>query len=119
MPAFLAALFLLATATAGLADYRPVTDKAEFLSLLGDRNLSNRLYGINLKVSADGMISGTGAGWDVTGTWSWRDGYFCREMNWGGDPIPYNCQLVEVRGGNEMRFTVDQGAGDSASFMLR
>lgn len=101
------------------AEYRPVTSKAEFLSLMGQRNLSNRLYGINLKVSSDGQIVGTGAGWEVTGSWDWQDGYFCREMNWGGDPIPYNCQLVEIRNGNEMRFTVDQGAGDSASFMLR
>jgi len=39
-------------------------------------------------------------------------------MDWGGYPIDYNCQLVEVRGG-AMRFTVDRGAGDSATFNLR
>jgi hypothetical protein len=33
--------------------------------------------------------------------------------------IPYNCQLVEERGGEVMRFTVDRGTGDSASFRLR
>jgi len=113
-------VFLFAlSATPALADYRPVSDRAEFLSFMDGKRLSNRLYGITLNVTPDGAIAGTGAGWDITGTWSWQDGFFCREMSWGGDPIPYNCQLVEIRNGNEMRFTVDQGAGDSASFKLR
>ncbi|SEW45209.1 hypothetical protein SAMN04488515_3303 [Cognatiyoonia koreensis] len=111
-------LAIMSAAPAAAQDYRPVTDKAEFLSLLAGKNLSNRLYAVNLAVSPDGTIAGTGAGWDITGTWSWQDGFFCREMSWGGDPIPYNCQLVEVAG-NDMRFTIDQGAGDSASFRLR
>lgn len=112
---------LLAVIPAGAAvaqDYRPVTDQSEFLSLISGKNLTNRLYGVNLSVSPNGTIAGKGAAWDITGTWSWQNGYFCREMTWGGDPIPYNCQLVEVAG-NDMRFTVDQGAGDSASFRLR
>jgi len=114
-----AAVAILAGGSAVAAQgYEPVKDRATFLALLGDKNLSNRLYGVNLRVSPDGTIAGTGAGWDVTGTWSWQSGFFCREMNWGGDPIPYNCQLVESNG-PDMRFTTDQGAGDSASFRLR
>jgi len=106
-------------ATPALTDYRPITDQAEFLGFLATKNLSNRLYGLTLTVSPDGTITGRAAGYDVTGTWAWQDGYFCRQMDWGGQDIPYNCQLVEIRNGNEMRFTVDQGAGDSASFKLR
>jgi hypothetical protein len=33
--------------------------------------------------------------------------------------IDYNCQLVEVSADRSMRFTVDQGKGDSATFRLR
>ncbi len=99
-------------------DFRPVTDQSEFLALIGERNLTNRLYNLNLAVAPTGQIQGSAMGWAVTGSWSWQNGYFCREMAWGGDPIPYNCQLVEVAG-NQMRFTTDQGAGDSASFRLR
>jgi hypothetical protein len=98
--------------------YQAITDKATFLATMGGKNLSNRLYGVNLAVASGGQIVGSGAGWDITGTWAWENGFFCREMDWGGDPIPYNCQLVEFNG-LDMRFTTDQGAGDSASFRLR
>jgi hypothetical protein len=112
-------LALVLTATAATAQtYQAISDKATFLATMGGKNLSNRLYGVNLAVAPSGQIAGTGAGWDITGTWSWQNGFFCREMNWGGDPIPYNCQLVEFNG-QDMRFTTDQGAGDSASFRLR
>jgi hypothetical protein len=40
-------------------------------------------------------------------------------MDWSGTEIPYNCQLVEVAGDSQIRFTVDQGAGDSATLNLR
>lgn len=113
-------LSFVLTATPSLADgYVPVTDQSTFLSLVENRELRNFFYGIKLNVLGNGQIQGRAVGWDVTGSWSWQDGYFCREMNWGGDPIPYNCQLVEVEGNDRMRFTVDRGAGDSASFRLR
>ena len=114
----LLALALTAFATPALADYEPVTDQGTFLQLVSGKQLTNRLYNLALVVTPDGAIDGSALGWEVTGSWSWQDGYFCREMNWGGDPIPYNCQLVEVNGA-DMRFTTDQGAGDSASFRLR
>lgn len=115
-PAFVAALLLSATTAA--AEYRPVTDQSEFLALLAERNLTNRLYNLTIDVDPSGQINGNAMGWDITGSWAWQNGFFCREMAWGGDQIPYNCQLVEVSG-DQMRFTVDQGAGDSASFRLR
>lgn len=114
----LTAAALAAAAPVAAQSYQPITDRATFLQSMSGKNLSNRLYGVNLQVTEDGSIVGTGAGWDITGTWSWQDSYFCREMSWGGDPIPYNCQLVEFDG-QDMRFTTDQGAGDSASFRLR
>jgi hypothetical protein len=40
-------------------------------------------------------------------------------MDWSGYEIPFNCQLVEALGDDRLRFTVDQGAGDSAEFRLR
>lgn len=99
--------------------FRPVTDRTEFLSLVEGRELRLGMFGIKLRVAGDGSIQGVASGWDLTGSWSWQDGYFCREMDWSGTAVPYNCQLVEVAGTDRMRFTVDRGAGRSAEFNLR
>lgn len=120
MKQFLFALTLVAAASPAFANnFAQVSDKETFLSLVEGRELRNRLYGVRLNVGSDGQIQGAAIGWDITGTWSWQDGFFCREMNWGGDVIPYDCQLVEQLGGERLRFTVDRGAGDSASFRLQ
>ncbi len=117
--AFLAATLAITAAPAASDSYVTVKDQATFVSLVQGKELRNRLYGVRLNVLDNGQIAGAALGWDIVGSWTWQDGYFCREMSWGGDPIPYNCQLVEANGDQLLRFTVDQGAGDSASFRLR
>ncbi len=109
----------LAALPAVASDFAPVREKTEFLSLVEGRDLRIGLYNLTLNLLPDGQIKGRALGWDITGTWAWKDGYFCREMDWSGMEIPYNCQLVEAREGEVMRFTVDRGKGDSASFKLR
>ena len=101
------------------AEFVRVSDEPTFLRLMDGRELRIGVVGLALSVKPDGTIAGSAAGFDVTGNWTWQDGYFCREMDWGGTEIPYNCQLVEARGTDVMRFTVDQGAGDAAEFNLR
>lgn len=117
MKTLLLSLGLSLTAGAAIADYVPVTDEAAFLQLVEGRELRHRFYPITLNVLGDGQVVGSAVGWGVEGTWSWQDGYFCRELFWGGDPIPYNCQLVEIDD-DLIRFTVDQGAGQAAAFRL-
>ncbi|MFP5478890.1 MAG: dihydrodipicolinate reductase [Alphaproteobacteria bacterium] len=113
-------LSLLATpALAAANDFEPVRDQGKFLDLVKDRVLRIGLYNLSINVLPDGSIKGSALGWEITGNWSWQDGYFCREMDWSGMEIEYNCQLVEAEGGERMRFTVDRGAGDSAVFRLR
>ncbi len=115
------AIFALATLAAfpgHAADFAPVKEKAEFVSLIEGRDLRIGMFALTLTLSADGRIEGSALGSPITGSWAWKDGFFCREMDWSGTAISYNCQLVEVRDDNRMRFTVDKGAGDSASFDL-
>lgn len=100
-------------------EFQPVKDKSRFLDLVQDRELRIGLYDLSINVLPDGRIAGSALGWDITGEWVWKDGYFCREMDWSGTPISYNCQLVEAEGAEKLRFTVDQGKGDSATFRLR
>jgi hypothetical protein len=118
MRAILLAAGLAFSAGAGAA-FERVEDRERFLDLVAGKELRLGLFGVTLRVDAEGTIEGSAAGWDVTGTWAWRDGYFCREMDWSGTPIPYNCQLVEQRGGERIRFTVDRGDGRQATFGLR
>lgn len=117
------ALALILTLAAPLAatadDFVPVTEKDRFLDLIKNRELRIGLYNLSLSVQPDGSIDGSAMGWGITGNWSWKDGYFCRQMDWSGTPISYNCQLVEAQGAEKLRFTVDQGKGDSATFRLR
>jgi len=95
-----------------------LSERDQFLETLDGRNLTIGIYGLSLAVSPDGVIRGRAAGRDVTGEWTWQDGYFCRSMMWGQREIPYNCQLVQYDG-REMRFTTDRGEGDYADFRLR
>lgn len=112
--------FALALPVAAAAEgFIPVTDKDRFLDLVQNRELRIGLYDLSLNVLPDGRIAGSALGWDITGEWAWKDGYFCREMDWSGMEIDYNCQLVEAQGAERLRFTVDQGKGDSATFRLR
>lgn len=98
------------------AEFAKVDSQEEFLSLINGKELRRPF--VKLQVSPDGAISGMGAAWAVSGDWTWREGYFCRDLFWGGDPLGYNCQEVRTHE-NRIRFTSDQGAGDSAEFRLR
>ncbi|MCU0899600.1 MAG: dihydrodipicolinate reductase [Cypionkella sp.] len=115
----LAALLSFVPGLALANGFEPIKDKDTFLSLVKDRELRIGIYNLTLKVLPDGKIQGRALGWDISGNWKWEDGYFCRDMDWSGYAIPFNCQLVEARGERELRFTVDRGKGNSASFRLR
>jgi len=115
------AMFLVVTgaSTATADTFVPVKEEGTFRALIDGKLLRNYLYGVRLNVLGTGEIKGEAWGYPITGTWNWQDGYFCREMAWGDRPIPYNCQLVETREGERLRFTVDRGAGDSAVFRVQ
>jgi len=110
-----AALLGLLTSLPAVAD--TVTSQAHFMSIVQGKTLS-RAPAIRLQVKANGTVQGKAISWPVTGSWAWRDGYFCRNLDWGGMEIGYNCQKVTMDSSNRIRFTSDKGAGDSAAFRL-
>ena len=114
--ALIAAAVWAVSAAPTLADYVPIQTKSDFVSAVHGKQLTRSL--VKLSVSPSGTISGTGAVWDVTGTWTWEGSYFCRTLFWGGKDLGYNCQTV-ARDGAKIRFTSDKGAGESAIFSLR
>lgn len=106
----------IVTVSVAQAEFAKVQDEATFRQLVSGKVLTRPL--VKLEVSPQGRITGRGAAWDVTGRWTWREGYFCRELNWGGSDLGYNCQEVRVSR-DRIRFTSDKGAGDSADFRIR
>ena len=98
-----------------LADLTKVNSQSDFVRLVAGKTLSRPL--VRIEVGQDGSISGKGVSWEITGDWTWRGGYFCRNLYWGGDELGYNCQEIKVKDGR-IRFTSDRGAGDSAEFRI-
>lgn len=110
---FLTGLF---AASPALADLVRITDRGAFIATVQGRDLSR--IGISLNVAPNGSISGRALGRDVTGTWSWENGMFCRTLNAGDRQFGRNCQVVSADAGN-IRFHADQGTGDIADFNIR
>ena len=107
---------ILATAMPALADFQPVRDERNFRALVDGRDLTR--FGVRLQVLPQGKITGRGFGFQVAGRWEWRDGYFCRTLEFGGSGDGYDCQLV-LRDGATLRFVSDEGEGESADLTLR
>jgi hypothetical protein len=89
-------------------EFERIEDERGFLSVVKDRELKR--LGIRLKVTDDGRILGKAFGRPVSGAWRWDGGYFCRDLEVGGEPLDFNCQLVQVNG-RTVRFTSDRGEG--------
>jgi hypothetical protein len=111
----LSGLALILAGTAATAEFAKITDEEKFRTLVAGKTLTRPL--VRLQVTPEGGISGTGVTWEVTGSWDWRDGFFCRDLYWGGSDLGYNCQEVAI-GDGRVRFTSDRGAGDFADFRL-
>ncbi len=112
----IAAILALTVATPAMADgFQVIGDRGSFIQLIKDRQLKR--FGITLQVSPDGRIQGRAFGKPVTGAWDWNGRYFCRDLFYGEQNLGQNCQLVQLRG-QTIRFTSDQGTGDSADLRL-
>jgi hypothetical protein len=109
-------LFASSFAMPAAAEFARVDDRDTFIGLIQGKTLTRPF--VQLQVSPEGEIMGRGARWDINGDWTWQDGFFCRDLYWGGDDLGYNCQEVRANG-DRIRFTADRGAGDSADFRLR
>lgn len=114
--ALAASAVLALNALPAAAEYARIQNKSDFVAAVNGKRLTRPL--VNLQVTPGGAIAGKGAAWQITGSWSWKGGYFCRTLVWGGKDFGYNCQVV-MRDGAKIRFTSDKGAGESAVLTLR
>ena len=117
MKQFVTALVVSLIATSATAQ-ETLTQRGEFLKAVAGHILEIRLLRVQLEVSDRGTLTGKACGRGVTGTWEWKDGFFCRSMTWGDRELAYNCQQVATDG-TSLIFTSDKGSGRSAKFALR
>ncbi|GAB5449410.1 dihydrodipicolinate reductase [Gymnodinialimonas sp.] len=110
------AVLMAAAPLPAFADLARITDRAAFVSAVQGRELSR--IGISLRVAPNGSISGRALGRDVTGTWTWEGGMFCRTLDAGDRQFARNCQVVSADA-SSIRFHADQGTGDIADFRIR
>jgi hypothetical protein len=116
MKYILPALILAFASPAAASDYVRVTDRGAFVSLVSGKSLTS--LGVSLTVSPSGSIGGRAFGSDVSGTWTWNNGYFCRTLKAGSRSFALNCQLVQTKPGR-IRFVADRGKGDTADLRIR
>lgn len=110
-----ALLVLILSATPAFA-FERITERSAFVGLVEGRTLTS--LGVALQVLPDGKIAGRAFGRDVTGSWDWQGGLFCRAMAAGSRRFPRNCQVVQLDG-TTLRFIADQGQGDRADLRIR
>jgi hypothetical protein len=97
-------------------DYVRIADRGAFVNLIQGKSLTS--LGVRLIVSPSGTIGGRAFGSEVTGSWTWSNGYFCRTLKAGKRAFARNCQVVQ-QNGNRLRFIADKGAGDTADLRIR
>lgn len=105
-------------ATPALADPVPLTDEDAFRAYAVDRPMG---FGIgDQQIHADGTVTGEiyGPG-AFTGTWTWREGMYCRVLDMGGDMTPEDCMVVQKIDDKTMRMVRDRGAGRTYEFTFK
>ena len=99
-----------------VAEFSIVTERDEFVKVIAGKQLERPF--IKLRVSNAGDITGHALLAEVSGSWTWEKGYFCRDLFWGKKELDYNCQQVSLSG-DKIRFTSDEGKGAYADFNLK
>jgi hypothetical protein len=97
-------------------DYVRITDRGAFVTVVQGKSLTS--LGVKLIVNPSGTIGGRAFGSEVTGSWTWNNGYFCRTLQAGKRAFARNCQVVQ-KNGNRLRFIADKGSGDTADLRIR
>jgi len=71
-------------------------------------------------IHADGTVTGEvyGPG-KFTGTWAWREGFYCRVLDMGGEVTPEDCMVVQKVDDETMRMVRERGAGRTYEFTFK
>lgn len=98
--------------------FERVNDAATFSASVADRRLEfPDEPAVWFRLKSDGTMDGELRRGTVTGTWTFEDGFWCREFTAGGRASPPDCQVVEIAP-NQARFTRDRGNGEAGVYVF-
>ena len=92
-----------------------ITTEKEFRTIVAGKKLTSKAgYSINHK---DGNITGNFRDRELTGTWTWEDGYFCRSVMLGNKDLPDDCQVITVSG-DKVTYIRNRGEGKGLTYQI-
>jgi hypothetical protein len=92
-----------------------ITTESEFSLVVGRRLTRNADFVV---INADGTFTGRYSDVVASGTWEFRDGFFCRIVLQGpSGPDPEDCQTSDLQG-NTLTFTRDRGTGGTVVYTV-
>jgi hypothetical protein len=111
----LLALPACATTTDDTSPPKAIETEAAFRAAIVDRQITFEAN--TLTINSDNTISGPWNGDGITGTWTWEDGAFCRDIKIGGQARDPDCQTWIVAG-DTATVTRNRGAGASFDYKI-
>ena len=92
-----------------------ITTKKEYITKVVGKKLTS---GNGVVYShKDGTLTGYFGEKEMTGTWTWEEGYWCRTVIIGGREFPHDCQVVTVLG-DKLTFIRDRGEGAKIIYLI-
>jgi len=94
-----------------------IEKKDLFLEQIGGRKLVQADSWV--MISVDGKVKGQGPKkGKITGDWTWKGRYYCRDITIDGVTLPHDCQTVSKKG-DTVTFTHKKGEGVSVSWIIK
>ena len=97
-------------------DYQTITTRDEYLTKVAGRTVN--LGDGSSTTHADGTMTGKVGGLPIVGSWTWEDGFFCRQGKVGPEQMERDCQKLEIADDN-LRVTRNSGDGPISVFKLK
>ena len=98
------------------SDFKRVKAKSDFANIFVDRK-GVASWGW-VASQSDGTIVGKVNGERASGSWEWKNGFWCRTISWGSAEMPYDCQAVFHKNGTGV-FIRNKGQGEQTVVKLQ
>ncbi len=100
------------------AEFERISSKEQYLELVAGRVGRTKGTNITSTAFADGTLKGGSGAKKFSGTWTWEDEYFCREVTVGSKVLEPDCQIIEISG-STLKVTRKKGEGEIVFLQLK